>query len=112
MSGYDENGPCPTADFVYPDEPEPEDRGAAQAALVTFLAGFGGLTVKQAGQRILLLAHKTGQSGCKTDVELARRMRISASRLSHLTRELLPDLTSLSRLNRRQKERRDRNVEP
>jgi hypothetical protein len=103
-----------TVDFVYPgdapEDGEPTHAAEVQEALAEFLAGFAKLRVSPAGRRILLLAYLAGKTDFKTDAELARHFRISATRFSHLKREFSSTVASLSRLGNRQRKRKKRNV--
>lgn len=75
--------------------------GAAVVGLLRMLAGAGSALL--VGQRCLILAYLSGAlDGIETDAELAERLDISASRLSHVKREIPNELASLGRLKRRQ----------
>lgn len=104
---FDDDGTrVATADFAYPgDDPtEAAVRGDVREALLEFLHDLtADSTALQAGQYLFALAHLCGQSGCETDGELAAKMGVSASRVSHILAELPLDFTGLLRCNRRQR---------
>ena len=88
------------------DNPAETARAGVREALLEFLRDLTtDNTALQAGQYLFALAHLCGQSSCDTDAELAERMGVSASRVSHILADLPPDFTGLLRLKRRQRKR-------
>jgi hypothetical protein len=59
-------------------------------------------SAEKAGRTVFLIAHMAGQSGCKSDAELARKLNISAGRLSQLRADISRGFESLDKCNRRQ----------
>jgi len=101
----DDGEPCCAVDFVYPEATmESDSRADLRDGILSFLRDMmDDSTPLQAGQNMFLLVHLCGKSGCATDAELADKMGISATRLSHVLAELPPEYTGLLRCNRRQR---------
>lgn len=93
-------------EFQYPDD----DQGAERARdgfeekLAAFLAWLTeGCDVKQAGRKALLVAHFCERSGCASDAELARKLKLTPARISQLRRDLSRVLPNrIGECNRRQ----------
>lgn len=75
-----------SVDFEYPrdeaDDDDDEQRSRRQTLmrLLQFLATDA--SAKKTGQRVLLLSHLLGVSGCRTQRALARRMGLTPGRVS------------------------------
>jgi hypothetical protein len=109
MAFGDDGQPVRVVEPAVWDESPADDSARAEIreALLGFLRDMiEDSTPLQAGQCMFLLVHLCGQSGCRTDAELAKRMGVSATRVSHLLRLLPPEYTGLLRCYRRQRKRR------
>jgi hypothetical protein len=70
------------------------DRRQAAAAILEILTR--GATVKQAGQRAFILSHALRLGTCRTQRELAARLRLTPGRVSQLLNTLQSILTPLT----------------
>jgi len=96
-----------TVDPVATDEPEPDEDPRADSKEI--LAGLLRLLCDEnasalvVGQRTLAIGYLAGAVAAGSDKELADRLGISASRLSHIKRTIPNELASLVKCKRRQK---------
>ena len=92
---YDDAAPTTTAAQVDPEQ--------IVAGLLTLLAGDCASPTR-AGRRLIITAYLAGAiPGCKTDVALAARLKISAGRVSQIIRDLQRILPSFAKCRRRQR---------
>ena len=106
---FEDGQPVAVAPFDYPDEPDEAqptqpnsideahvalDRRQAAAVILEILTR--GATVKQAGQRAFILSHALRLGTCRTQRELAARLRLTPGRVSQLLNTLKGLLTPLT----------------
>jgi hypothetical protein len=100
--GYDDGRVVPAIEFVYPEasgELSEDDavrlRRESIIRLLGFLCHRG--TPRKIGVRVLLLAHLLGTGDCRTQRELAARLRISPGRVSQALKALRREFKRLAR---------------
>lgn len=102
----DDSRPCGvTMPDIFGDDPEPSADNRLESQEI--VAGFIRLLESQnlpplaIGQQVVVLAYLTGQSDCRTQRELARRLNVSPGRVCQILRDLPSDLQPMRRLQRR-----------
>lgn len=111
---FDDHGrPCaidlPT-DYSEPAGGEDQHAPEIQEAIGNLVEMLAAHPPRRAGQYLILMGHMLGRSGCDSDAQLARRMRISASRLSHLRRQFSSMFTGMAGIRSRQRRKQTRKV--